>query len=146
MEALRGERDRLTAAGRLGGPEAESVDLDAVARLFASPLGQEMRSAHDLRREFRFTLLSEAAEWFPEAAPEDRLLLQGVVDCFFVTEGAITIVDYKTDRVTAEEVPARAEEYRPQLRAYAAALERILGLPVRRSVLWFLRPGMAAEL
>ena len=146
VEALRGERDRLTAAGRLGGPEAESVDLDAVARLFASPLGQEMRSAHDLRREFRFTLLSEAAEWFPEAAPEDRLLLQGVVDCFFVTEGAITIVDYKTDRVTAEEVPARAEEYRPQLRAYAAALERILGLPVRRSVLWFLRPGMAAEL
>jgi ATP-dependent helicase/nuclease subunit A len=117
-----------------------------VGKLFAAPLGREMAAAAELRREFRFTLLADARGSFPEAAADDRILLQGVVDCFFVTEDGVTIVDYKTDRVTEDEVPARAERYRVQLRTYADALRRILGLPVRRCVLWFLRPGAAFEL
>ena len=35
----------------------------------------------------------------------------------------------------------RAAEYAPQIRAYAAALERVLGLPVREGWLFFLRTG-----
>ena len=70
---------------------------------------------------------------------------QGVVDCFFVENGGVTVLDYKTDRLTAAEAPARAERYRGQLRAYARALGRILGLPVRRCALWFLRPGVEVD-
>ena len=147
-EQLKGELDRLTGAGRLTEQERDSVDLDSVARLFDSPLGREMRgaAAGELRREFRFTLLASAADYFPGAAAEDELLLQGVVDCWYVRDGAVTVVDYKTDRVTAAQAPARAERYRGQLEAYAAALERITGLPVQRRVLWFLRPGVEVVL
>ena len=145
-QALAEELRRVTAAGHLTEAEARAVDLSGVRKLFASPLGQRLRSGEGLRREFRFTLLAEAEDYFPDAAPEDRLLLQGVVDCCFEEEGGLTVLDYKTDRVTPEEVPARAEYYRPQLEAYAAALRRILGKPVRRCVLWFLRPAMEAEL
>ncbi|MCR4936524.1 MAG: PD-(D/E)XK nuclease family protein, partial [Oscillospiraceae bacterium] len=144
-EALERELRRVEAAGHLSWEEAQAVDLRAVAALFASPLGRTLRGARDLRREFRFTLLARAEDYFPEAAPEDRLLLQGAVDCFFVENGAITVVDYKTDRIAREEAPTRAQRYRPQLRAYAGALERILGLPVRRCVLWFLRPAVGVE-
>ena len=146
LAGLEAEKDRLAAAGRLRPEEAKAVDLKAVAKLFASPLGRSLLGAKELRREFRFTLLSPASDYFPEAAPEDRLLLQGVVDCCFVEDGAVTLVDYKTDYVTAAEVPARAERYRPQLETYAKALERILGLPVKRRVLWFLRAGMGFEI
>ena len=142
---LAAEAARLAAAGRLSEAEREALDLGAIQKLFASPLGRAMRGAAELRREFRFTLLEDAAAYFPEAPEGDELLLQGVVDCFFVEDGGITIIDFKTDHVTAHEAPSRGESYRGQMRAYAAALERILALPVRKTALWFLTPGVEVE-
>ena len=146
-EGLRAEARRIAASGFLSPEEARSLDLAAVLRLFSSPLGRAMREAGDaLRREFRFTLLAKASDYFPGAAEADTLLVQGVVDCFFVENGSITIVDYKTDRVSAAEAPARAARYRSQMRTYAGALRRITGLPVGRCALWFLRPGAEIDL
>ena len=140
-EALAEEAERLVRRGRLRPEERDALDLPAIARLFASPLGREMRAAERVRREFRFLLLVDAGEFGPGAAPGDQVLLQGVVDCCFVSDGAITVVDYKTDRVTAAQVPERAERYRGQVLAYARALREIFSLPVKRCVLWFLHPG-----
>ena len=70
------------------------------------------------------------------------LCADGSVRAFFFREGdALTVVDYKTDYVTADTLPGRAAEYAPQIRAYAAALKRVLGLPVREGWLFFLRTG-----
>ena len=144
---LRAEAERLTAEGRIDERESAAVDLAAVEKLFASPLGRQMRTAAELRREFRFQLLCDAAEYFPGAAPGDEILLQGVVDCcFFTPDGGITVVDYKTDRVSAEQVPERAAHYRGQLAAYARALEEIFERPVTRCVLWFLHTGTEYEI
>ena len=38
------------------------------------------------------------------------LLVQGVIDCAVETDGAWTVIDYKTDGVTAEEVAAQTPE------------------------------------
>ena len=65
------------------------------------------------------------------------MLLQGVADCVFETAEGLTVVDFKTDRVTAEEAPRRAEVYRTQLNAYAGALAKILQKPVTERVLYF---------
>ena len=74
-------------------------------------------------------------------------MLQGVVDCcFFTPDGGITVVDYKTDRVSAAQVPERAAHYRGQLAAYARALEEIFERPVTRCVLWFLHTGTEYEI
>lgn len=147
-EQLRAEAERIAAAGRLSPEEREAVDFDTILKLFASPLGRAMRDAGargELRREFRFTLLADASEYFDGADAADKLLLQGVVDCFFVENGGVTVLDYKTDRVGAAGAAGRAEAYRGQLATYAKALERILRLPVRRCVLWFLQPGVEID-
>lgn len=138
---LKAEAARLCERGLLRRGEADAVDYAAVARLFASPLGARMRAAASLRREFRFLLLADAADYFSGTAADDRVLLQGVVDCCFEEDGGITVVDYKTDRVDAAQVPARAAAYRGQLRTYAKALQRIFGLPVKHCILWFLHSG-----
>lgn len=143
VEAVQGEIARLRAAGFLSEREAQAVDAAAIVRLFASPLGQRMKAAPALRREFRFSLLCDAEALFGEAAGES-LLLQGVVDCWLDEPEGITVIDYKTDRLrTRAEAERRAEEYRPQLAAYAGALARITGKPVRESVLYFLSCGEA---
>ena len=69
------------------------------------------------------------------------------MDCSFETEDAVTVVDFKTDRVlTDAEVRRRAEQYRPQLEAYSRALERVLERPVVRRELYFLRAGTSIAL
>ena len=90
-----------------------------------------------LRREFKFSILVPARRYIPTAPEGDEVLLQGVVDCYFETLEGITVVDFKTDRVTAKTVAERAEHYRPQLEAYSLALEQVLERPVVRRALWF---------
>ena len=69
------------------------------------------------------------------------MLLQGVVDAWFETLEGITVVDFKSDRVSRSGAAARGEEYRPQLEAYSRALEEITGKQVVRKALWFFEPG-----
>ncbi len=126
--------------------QAEAVDLGAVRVFLRSPLAADIRRAERVEREYRFSLLVSAGDYYDHMAPEDQVLLQGVVDLFAVQDGAITVVDFKTDYVTAETLGEKTESYRPQLMAYSHALEQIMGLPVKRRVLYFFRLGRAVEL
>ena len=145
-EAVRGEIARLRDRGFLSQREAEAVDAEAVVKLFASPLGKRMLSAPGLRREFKFSLLCPAEDFFP-VEPGEQVLLQGVVDCFIEEEDVtVTVIDYKTDRVkNRAEAEERAKVYAGQLRAYAGALTRICKKPVRQCLLYFLSPGETVE-
>lgn len=138
------EIGRLRAAGLLTEAEAEAVDAGAIDKLVRSDLGRRLLRAEKLNREFRFSVLLPAEEFFPGGQGEE-VLLQGAVDCWFLEDGGVTVVDYKTDRVRAAEVPARAEFYAGQLRAYALALGAITGKPVKETVLYFLTPGIAVS-
>ena len=133
---------------RLLTPEqAQAVDTAALDRFLRSPLAEDLRRAERVEREFRFSLLVDAADYYPALrAGEDQVLLQGVVDLFAITDGKITVVDFKTDRVSGRALRERAARYRPQLEAYSAALERIWGLTVVRRVLYFFHTGEAVEL
>ena len=101
-------------------------------------VGRRLRTAPQVEREFKFSMLVPAADYYPEGEPGEEVLLQGVVDCWFREEdGTVTVVDFKTDRVTDETVERRAAGYRPQLEAYTRALSEVLGAAVGRRVLWF---------
>ena len=132
----------LVLTGRLSEAEAAAVEPAGVYALASSELGRRMAESPKVYREFSFSLLRPAGEVFPGAG-EDELLLQGVVDCCFVEDGGLVVVDYKTDRVSASGAAARAERYRGQLECYAWAMERITGLKVRERLVYFLRPGLA---
>ena len=56
-------------------------------------------------------------------------------------DDGITVIDFKTDRVSPEQTEARAQNYRGQLETYRDALARIFGKPVKQTVLYFLKPG-----
>ena len=143
LDGIRGEIERLREARFLSAREADAVDAEAIRRLFASPLGERMLAAPSLRREFKFSLLCDAGDFFPEAVGAgEQVLLQGVVDCFWEEDGQLVILDYKTDRVkNRREAEERARVYAGQLRAYAGALTRICQKPVRECLLYFLNAG-----
>ena len=144
-EEIRAELERLRKAEFLSEAQAQAVDVECVRKLFASPLGRRILSADKRRREFKFSLLCPAEKFFPDGEGES-VLLQGVIDCMITERGEITVIDYKTDRVRGEALRERARSYEKQLGAYAYAVERMTGLPVRECVLYFLHAGVEIKL
>ena len=135
IDGVLGELERLAAQKFLTPEQAGSVQTERIVRLFASPFGARILEAKTLRREFKFSILTNAGEYVREAAGE-QVMLQGVVDCFWLEPDGIVLVDFKTDK-TPYGPEERAAHYAPQLRAYAKALSRMYGLPVREKILYF---------
>ena len=141
-EDIREEVARLVSGQFITPAQGAAVDTAAIRALFASPLGRKLRTAPQVEREFKFSMLVDAADYDPAGEPGEKVLLQGVVDCWFREEdGTVTVVDFKTDWVTDETVTARAAEYRPQLEAYTRALGEGMGAAVGRRTLWFFAVG-----
>ncbi len=144
MEGIEAELDRLQRDRFLTVHQAQAVDREKILTLFTGTFGRRILAARNVRREFKFSILVDAARYVPDAG-EERLMLQGVVDCFWQESGGLVIVDFKTDRVGGD-AASRAAQYAPQLTAYAEALSRIYQLPVRQTYLYFFDTGEAIEL
>jgi RecB family exonuclease len=89
-------------------------------------------------REVEFILA-----WPPGRTNGDALYLRGYIDCLYQdSDGRWRLSDYKTNDVTAAEVPRAAKRYEMQMYVYAMAAERALGEPPTELVLHFMRPGV----
>ena len=140
------EIQRLVQKQIITPQQGEAADPARIAALFSSPLGRELLASDTLQREFKFSILVPARDYYPQAGEGEQVLLQGVVDAWFETLEGITVVDFKTDRIKENELQGRAESYRSQLAAYSRALEEVTGRKVVRKVLWFFRLDKAVEL
>ena len=151
--ATRAQAEALAAAGRLPREEVDSLDFAALTAFGQSELAARLRgNAAAVRREFEFTLrlTPEDATRLglpvrPGLAPDEVIVVQGVVDVAVIEPEDIWLVDFKTDRVTAASLEAKLRAYTPQLALYAMALGRIHRRPVREAWLYFLATGQAAS-
>ena len=140
LERVNAELDRLAANGLLTAQQRSMVSAGKIAAFFASPFGLRLRDGTEYLREFKFSILDDGSSYRAGLAGE-QVLLQGVVDCALLEEDGITVVDFKTDFVTAENLDAVVARYRPQVDTYADALERIYGRRVKAAYLYFFRLG-----
>ena len=115
---------------------ADMIDPKKIANFFATDIGSKLRTCENVLREFKFSVLDDAEHYYPGVSGE-KILLQGVVDCALIETDGITLIDFKSDRVTAETVHCTAEGYRQQIMTYAKALERIYQMPVKAALLYF---------
>ncbi len=134
-DELRAQLQSLTALGCFTAQESAVISVEAVAAFYESELGQRVLHAGRVEREWSFNLLVQGSQ---------ELLLQGVIDCAFLENGAWHVLDYKTDRVTDED--AFVARHCMQLAWYARALREISGVPVKEAWLYALRTGKAYEI
>lgn len=144
LAGTQAEIQRLVEQEFLTPQQAEAVSAQKITELFASDLGKRILAAPACIREFKFSILVDAAPYFAQAAGE-KIMLQGVTDCCLMEEDGITVIDFKTDRVTEESQHRSAQFYQGQLNAYASALERIFPKPVKEKLLYFFATGQAVR-
>ena len=132
------EIQRLVRERCISEEQAVMVDAQRIADFFATDTGKLLKTGKHILREFKFSILDDAVNYNPEVAQEE-ILLQGVVDCAVVDDDGITIIDFTTDHVTADTIQLTAEKYRPQISAYAKAMEKIYQIPVKSAKLYFIQ-------
>ena len=84
-----------------------------------------------------------SANYYREVFVSTKLgdrLVEGFIDLLIDAPDGITIVDYKTDRLTTKQVHELGPEYEVQLGLYAWAVAETTGKLVREATLLFLRP------
>ena len=134
-DEIRSELEKQTSSGVLTRDEAAGIDIKSIIRLLDSALYRRMLASGAARREQEFSHLTEKGA-----------LMQGIVDCFFIENGGIVIIDYKTTSVKESSAQEVASRYAPQLGMYADALNRLTGLPVREKWVYLLSAGTAVKL
>lgn len=136
-EEIQEQISQLKETGKIDGQTAHYINPMQIFRMAQSTLGKRMAAAQKagtIRREQPFVISQKASEIKKEWGEEESILVQGIIDAYFVENGKIILVDYKTDRVrSAKELVNR---YHVQLVYYAQALERLTGMPVEEKIIY----------
>lgn len=130
---IRDELEALKERGFFTEDEAAAVDIGAVKAFIDSPLFERMLASGEVLREKEFSFIDE----------ETGTLVQGTVDCCFVENGEIVIIDYKTNAVNSGDGREVAESYQTQIDMYEKALTRLRRLPVKEKWIYLLSVSKA---
>ena len=126
-----------TGSLRLSEQYLEAVNQEKILHFMMSGLAYRMWRAdrqNGLYREQPFVLGISAGRLGEEFPEEEKVLIQGIIDVFFVEEGEIVLLDYKTDIVsTLEDLWNR---YAVQLDYYQEALEKLMQKKVKERILY----------
>jgi ATP-dependent helicase/nuclease subunit A len=128
--------DSLITRNLLSDKEARSINLSKVHKFVSSPLAERMRNATELHKEIPFVLEIDAKEAYLPYADDGTLLVHGIIDCYFIENGRIVLVDYKSDYVGEKGVEALKSQYKVQLDIYRKALEKSFGVEVSEAYLY----------
>lgn len=133
------ELERLVSEGFISREQAAAVDLNKIIKCINSPVMKRFFAAEKSYREYRFTVNVNSGiinENILKSAINEEIIMQGAVDCAFVENGEIVIVDYKTDKV--KDINALKLRYKKQLELYRLAMEQTTGLKVKQCIIYSL--------
>lgn len=139
-EQIKSQIDTMVTRQLLTDEEAEAIDAGRIMNFFRGEIGQRVLQSPLVKRETPFNFLLKASEFMAgtAAGTDEELLVQGIIDLYFMEGDEIVLVDYKTDFINTENREKKINSYRIQIELYKRALESILHKRVKESYLYFL--------
>lgn len=136
-DALHGFLQAEKASRRLSEEYFQAVRERKILGFLGGELGFRMWRAHregKLYREQPFVLGIDAKRLGGDFPDRETVLIQGIIDVFFVEEDGLVLLDYKTDSVRS--MKELWNRYETQLDYYEEALVKLMGLPVKEKILY----------
>ncbi|MFD1850033.1 helicase-exonuclease AddAB subunit AddA [Oceanobacillus bengalensis] len=131
--------------------EAEIIDIGAIEKFFETEIATLIiREQAAIKREVPFSLTLPASDVYSIWSGEDeRVLIQGVIDCLIPTEDGWILLDYKSDAIF-EDVTDKVKQklmkrYETQVNLYRHAIEQITKKPVKAAYLYFFAKQLELE-
>lgn len=128
---------RETVSLRLTEEYAKAVSLPKILNFLEQELAYRMWRAQEqglLYREQPFVLGIDAKRLDPDLPGGEKVLIQGIIDVFFIEDGEIVLLDYKTDVIDSLE--ALWNRYNVQIQYYEEALTKLMQMPVKERILY----------
>ncbi len=136
---LKEQIEELVQNQKLSEVEAKCVRVSDIRGFVECDLGQRMKAAALKGRLFReqpFVISRSAAKIDESWDESERVLVQGIIDAYFLEDEEIVLVDYKTDYVRRGEEKKLIERYHTQLEDYGQALERMTRRRVKEKYIY----------
>lgn len=137
QERLKEFLQRETASLRLTEEYAQAVSLPKIRHFLEQELAYRMWRAFEqglLYREQPFVLGIDAKRLDQDLPEGEKVLIQGIIDVFFIENGEIVLLDYKTDVI--DSLQALWNRYSVQIQYYEEALTKLMQLPVKERILY----------
>lgn len=124
--------------------EEESINIFKIQKFFKSNLGQRLLKAYKENKQvFReLPFITEIPvkriekDLIDKIFNNEKLRLQGIIDCFFEEDNGIVLLDYKTDYVENGKEKEILDKYKVQIDLYTETLERVIGKKVKERYLY----------
>lgn len=124
--------------------EEESINIFKIQKFFKSNLGQRLLKAYKENKQvFReLPFITEIPvkriekDLIDKIFNNEKLRLQGIIDCFFEEDDGIVLLDYKTDYVENGKEKEILDKYKVQIDLYTETLERVIGKKVKERYLY----------
>ena len=128
--------DGLLADETILPEEYDEISIDNICAFFDTEIGRRCAGAEKNGKLFK------EKEFIAEKELEgERIILQGIIDCFFEEEGKLVLIDYKNSSLSGRTPEDVAMEYSRQLMLYEEALAGATGLEVAESYLYLFNVG-----
>ncbi|MCR5311728.1 MAG: helicase-exonuclease AddAB subunit AddA [Lachnospiraceae bacterium] len=134
---LNSQIESLKASEKMSEDALSKISLNKIVSFLKTDIAKEMGAAakeKKLYKEQPFVMgvkASEVEEDFPDT---ETILVQGVIDVYYVKGESAVVLDYKTDRVTAAE--ELVKRYKTQLDYYGRAISQLTGLKIKEKLIY----------
>ncbi|HQK52805.1 MAG TPA: 3'-5' exonuclease, partial [Sedimentibacter sp.] len=130
---------------------AISTYAEKIEEFFQSKIGKRIIDSSAVYREAPFVLRKKANDISGSLNKDDLILVQGIIDCYFIEDGEAVIVDYKTDKIdeTKEiefQINNLKSEYKDQIELYKEAVEKITSKNVKECYLYLFSIGKEVKI
>jgi ATP-dependent helicase/nuclease subunit A len=140
MDAVKAAVMQMKKTGILTEEEYARIPMEKICKMLNSSLGVRMREAQTqgkLYKEQQFVIGMPMNEVYADTEESDLELIQGIIDAYFEEEDALVLMDYKTDKVSAEGGEDELiERYHAQLEYYKKTLEQLTGKRVKETYIY----------
>lgn len=141
LEYVRSQLETMIKCDKIHEEEVSRMDPGRIAAFLSSGLAERMGEAAKVKmlwREQPFVISRSAGLLNPEWSMDEKILIQGIIDAFFIEENQIVLIDYKSDRAKPGDEESLVRRYRVQFELYADALEKLLQMKVKEAWLYSL--------
>lgn len=151
LAVIQAKIEQLVKAKVVTKEVAALINGQHIANFFQTDLGKEILTVgNGVQREVPFSMLLPANELFQNVeSNKEKVLIHGIIDGYFVKDNTLVVFDYKTDKVSKdniiEEIEKLTARYRGQLNLYCEALGNMTGLKVVHKYLYLLSINQVVE-
>lgn len=136
---IKRELKRMIEKGLISEEDAGLIHVSKIWTCLKSPVMKRMRlcsQRSQVFRECQFMMGIPANQIQKNVKSQEVVIVQGVIDVYFVEEDEIVLLDYKTDHIEKNEEQILIDRYKAQLEYYQEAIEKMTQKKVKEKYIY----------